>query len=312
MKTVSVVMCTYNGAQYLREQLDSILQQTYPIQELIVQDDCSTDNTVAIVREYMTQCPCIKLYINEHNLGYNKNFKDILMKATGDFIAISDQDDVWFPEKIEMQVNAIGQHDICFTTNFIGKDMENCFLNSPQYSLEGLLFNAFAGHTMLLQRNFVQKKENWIDFISYDWSLAISAQLNGGIVLVDKPLNWHRSHDDSAWSLENSRIYPKRSYPKYKPYLYGITNYYRLHRKKKWGMLYSYILKHANPIEHQPAYNMCKCMLSYNPFALLRLCCYCLKYRETIYPSRNVKGAMGVIRSFFYPFIFSFQNVRYE
>ena len=113
MKTVSVVMCTYNGAKYLREQLDSIISQTYPIYELIVQDDCSTDETVAIIKEYMETYSFIKLYVNEHNLGFNQNFKSATMKATGDYVAISDQDDVWFPEKLEKQVLAIGNHDIC-------------------------------------------------------------------------------------------------------------------------------------------------------------------------------------------------------
>ena len=107
MKTVSVVMCTYNGAKYLREQLDSIISQTYPIYELIVQDDCSTDETVAIIKEYMEKYSFIKLYVNEHNLGFNLNFKSVCMKATGDFVALSDQDDVWFPDKIQKQVNMI-------------------------------------------------------------------------------------------------------------------------------------------------------------------------------------------------------------
>lgn len=312
MKTVSVVMCTYNGAKYLREQLDSIISQTYPIYELIVQDDCSSDETVAIVQEYATEYPIIKLLVNEKNFGYNRNFKSAIMKATGDFIAISDQDDVWFPEKIEKQVAAIGNHDICTTSYIRGQRMENAYESMPQCSLEALLFVAFAGHTMLLEKTFAQSDESWIDYISYDWSLAINAQLQRGIILIKEPLNWHRAHDDSAWTLENRRLYPQTTYPKYAPYLYGIKNYYTLHRKEKWGLLYSYILEHASPIHHQPAYNMCKCMLSNNPLALFRLCLYCLKYRKSIYPQKSTENFIGKIRSFFYPFIFSFQNVRYE
>ena len=56
-KTVSVVMCTYNGEKYLREQMDSILAQTYPIHEIIVCDDCSTDGTMNILQEYATKFP---------------------------------------------------------------------------------------------------------------------------------------------------------------------------------------------------------------------------------------------------------------
>ena len=100
MKTVSVVMCTYNGEKYIREQIDSILNQTYPIYELIIQDDCSTDGTVSIINEYVNKFSNVQLYINEKNLGFNTNFESVAMKAHGDFVAISDQDDVWMPNKL--------------------------------------------------------------------------------------------------------------------------------------------------------------------------------------------------------------------
>lgn len=70
-KTVSVVMCTYNGERFLREQLDSILAQTYPLREIIIQDDGSTDATPAICREYEARYPIVRFIQNEHNLGYN-------------------------------------------------------------------------------------------------------------------------------------------------------------------------------------------------------------------------------------------------
>ena len=70
-KKVSVVMCTYNGAQYIREQLDSIINQTYPIFEIIIQDDCSTDDTVDIIREYAETHSNIRLFQNEKSLGIN-------------------------------------------------------------------------------------------------------------------------------------------------------------------------------------------------------------------------------------------------
>ena len=100
-KTVSVVMCTYNGEKYLREQMDSILAQTYPIHEIIVCDDCSTDGTMNILQEYATKFPFIKVHRNTRNKGCNQNFHDILV----DYIAISDQDDIWFPKKIGTEEN---------------------------------------------------------------------------------------------------------------------------------------------------------------------------------------------------------------
>ena len=99
--TVSIILCTYNGARFIREQLDSIVAQTYPLLEVIIQDDGSTDDTVAICNEYAARFPYIKVRRNEHNLGFNLNFKSAAMRAQGDFVAISDQDDVWMADKIE-------------------------------------------------------------------------------------------------------------------------------------------------------------------------------------------------------------------
>lgn len=140
-KTVDVVMCTYNGERYLREQLDSIIGQTYPIHRLIVQDDRSTDGTVAIVREYAARYPFISLYVNGRNLGYNLNFKSAVMRATADFVAISDQDDVWFADKIARQVEAIGGHNICFSAHVRGSRLEGARRVEPQHSLKALLFH---------------------------------------------------------------------------------------------------------------------------------------------------------------------------
>lgn len=93
--SISVVMCTYNGDKYLEQQIDSILCQTYPIHELIIQDDCSTDRTVTIIEAYQKRDPRVKLYINEAPLGFNYNFSSAFAKAEGEYIASSDQDDIW-------------------------------------------------------------------------------------------------------------------------------------------------------------------------------------------------------------------------
>ena len=151
MKTVSVVMATYNGEQYLSEQIDSILAQSYPVHELIIQDDCSTDGTTDIVRRYMEKYPFVKLFVNERNVGYNENFRRAAMHATGDFVALSDQDDIWFPQKLERQVAAIGDADICFSNTLDGERLES---SKPypdrRFTLETTIWrNQISGHTML-------------------------------------------------------------------------------------------------------------------------------------------------------------------
>ena len=102
---ISIAMATYNGAQYIQDQLQSFVDQTRLPDELIITDDCSTDRTEAIVREFAKTAPfAVAFYRNEKNLGYGGNFNAALLKTTGDLVFLSDQDDVWFPEKIEHMV----------------------------------------------------------------------------------------------------------------------------------------------------------------------------------------------------------------
>ena len=312
-KTVSIIMCTYNGAEYIREQIDSILSQTYPLKEIIIQDDGSTDDTVNICREYVERHPIVHFSQNAHNLGFNRNFQSAAMKATGDFVAFSDQDDIWFPTKIEKQVAAIGNHDICFSTHLRGADMQHAHIVSPQYSLEALLFCGFAGHTMLLRREFVQTAEYWLPHIMYDWSLAICAQLHNGIVMVGEPLNWHRTNLESACHEEMRRAgMSMGERPTYQPYFYGLANYRRLQQQPNWKMLYTYIYEHTRDVKFSLSHRMARYMLSSNPFSLFSLCCLCLKHGDKIYYSKGQKGVMGKVRQFFYPFIFSYNNMQYN
>lgn len=99
---ISVAMCTYNGEKYIRQQLDSIFNQTHAVDELVICDDCSKDATVEILTEYQKMYPAtIKVYVNEKNLGYLANFEKAFSLVTGDIIFSSDQDDVWRSDKVE-------------------------------------------------------------------------------------------------------------------------------------------------------------------------------------------------------------------
>jgi len=99
---ISIALASYNGAQYIQAQLQSFVEQTHQPDELIITDDCSTDETDAIIRNFSKTAPfTVKFYRNERNLGYCGNFNAALMKTTGDLVFLSDQDDVWFPDKIE-------------------------------------------------------------------------------------------------------------------------------------------------------------------------------------------------------------------
>jgi glycosyltransferase involved in cell wall biosynthesis len=98
---LSVSMITFQGAAYLKAQLDSILGQSIPVHEIIVCDDGSTDGTKEILATYAESHPHIQLHFNEKNLGTVANMQQCLRKTTGDLIFLTDQDDVWLPTKVE-------------------------------------------------------------------------------------------------------------------------------------------------------------------------------------------------------------------
>ena len=108
----SVAMCTYNGARFVGEQLASIAAQTRLPDELVVCDDRSTDDTVALVREFGRSAPfVVRVVENEKNLGSTKNFARAIELCEGDLIALADQDDVWLPEKLGRLENALANND---------------------------------------------------------------------------------------------------------------------------------------------------------------------------------------------------------
>jgi glycosyltransferase involved in cell wall biosynthesis len=103
---ISIALATYNGEIYLSQQLDSFVVQTRMPDELVITDDCSTDNSLKICKKFAETAPFdVFIYENESNLGYCGNFNRALSKTTGSLVFLSDQDDVWFPEKIERLVS---------------------------------------------------------------------------------------------------------------------------------------------------------------------------------------------------------------
>ncbi|WP_308006687.1 glycosyltransferase family 2 protein [uncultured Chryseobacterium sp.] len=110
MKT-SVAVCTYNGEKFLQKQIDSILNQTHPIDEIIVCDDGSTDATLKILNSYKEKYPEIfQIYINEKNLRSVKNFEKAISLCTHEIIFLSDQDDIWVENKVEKYLNYFETH----------------------------------------------------------------------------------------------------------------------------------------------------------------------------------------------------------
>ena len=109
--TCSIALCTYNGAKYLPAQWQSLLDQHQRPDEVVICDDQSTDDTVAMLRQFAANAPfTVRILVNEQRLGYNKNFERVMSQCTGDLIFICDQDDYWFAEKISTMSRHMVDH----------------------------------------------------------------------------------------------------------------------------------------------------------------------------------------------------------
>lgn len=209
---VSVVMCTYNGTKYLDEQVRSILDQDYENMELVIVDDCSTDGTWAKLNEWQRKfAEKIRIYQNEHNLGLNANFCKAIDLANGDFIAISDQDDIWLQDKISKTLPvffADAKVVMAYTTSISvrdGKEVKgnpnertNLFRGNDTRQI--VMFPTVAGHDMVFRSIEGLKPLRIPDGIPiYDWWIAIKSTCVGNVVAIDSPCVKHRLHDSNAY-----------------------------------------------------------------------------------------------------------------
>ena len=118
---ISVCIATYNGEKFLRQQIESILSQLSHDDEIIVSDDCSSDRTVDLLREFKDER--IKLFVNDSNVGVVKNFENAIKNSTQEFIFLSDQDDVWTPNKVEVVKKMLNEYDfVSHNANIINEE----------------------------------------------------------------------------------------------------------------------------------------------------------------------------------------------
>jgi glycosyltransferase involved in cell wall biosynthesis len=204
---ISIVLCTYNGSKYVAAQLESILQQTIAIFEMIIVDDASTDDTVTIIEEKTLALPHVKRYVNKQNLGFNKNFEYAISLATGDFIAIADQDDIWAAQKLERMLQVYnGEADIIHCNSKITTEPEQLAFCKKQSvkrfagnDLRQLFFfNTVEGHCMLVRNTFVKSVMPFPKNSYYDWWLAMQACMHNGVQWVNSTLVARRLHANNA------------------------------------------------------------------------------------------------------------------
>jgi glycosyltransferase involved in cell wall biosynthesis len=225
---VSVVLNSFNTENFIGEQIDSILKQTYTNLELIFCDDCSTDRTPEIVREYMQKDPRVKWVKTDRNLGKAAidrgvylTFQKGFQLCRGEFIALSDADDFWLPDKIQVQVDYLLAHpeiDAVFTDSIIANKDLSLRLGSFQKRLgntsSGGLFpidailkrNLSPGHVLFFRRNVLPKIPPMADGFSHDSWVVLTGVLNSPLGYISQPTVLYRQHEGNVggakvWNL---------------------------------------------------------------------------------------------------------------
>jgi glycosyltransferase involved in cell wall biosynthesis len=205
---VSIALCTFNGERYLSAQLDSILAQTHARLEVVVLDDGSTDGTLGLLEEYARRDPRIRLHRNEQRLGFIRNFERAITLCTGELIALSDQDDIWHPEKIERLLRHLNGHLLVYHDSELidadgrplGKQITNlgtCIRG--QHPLAFLFGNCVSGHALLFRRELVPHLLPFPASVFHDQWLALIASSLGTIDFVEDCLVQYRRHESAAF-----------------------------------------------------------------------------------------------------------------
>ena len=207
-------MATYNGDGYIREQIESILNQTIQDFELVISDDVSTDETVQILECYALKDERIHVYVNEHNLGFKRNFENAIRKTTGDYVALCDQDDIWLPDHLEILMNEMKNDTqiVCGKPVFVNENNEElpdeydyllmykCPKTNNDIARHIMLGrNTYQGASMLIRKSFFDKALPIPEGAYYhDSWFAILACFMGGFVFVDKTTMRYRRFSDSV------------------------------------------------------------------------------------------------------------------
>lgn len=217
---ISVCMATYNGAKYIREQIDSILAQLSDNDELVISDDHSTDNTCDIIRSY--EDARIKLVFNHLSKGVTHNFENALLYSKGSILFFSDQDDVWFPSKIKELTKFLidGNYDVV-TCNCAMTDSKLQVLRPEYYTTQSPLDKSVIGNIikdLWLGSCMAFKREILTQVLpipnklaAHDLWIALYSQMHFNCGYYPKVLQFYRRHENTV-SFAGGKSTNKLSY----------------------------------------------------------------------------------------------------
>ncbi len=220
--TVSVAMCTHNGARFLREQLDSLAAQTHLPTELVICDDISTDETINIIKEFSIRSPFgVKLIINEERLFFHRNFVKAATLCSSDIIAFCDQDDVWMPEKLATILPFFADNEVMLVSHQATIIDEFGIEIAPRLPDADFLpiYNRLCCRPWNFSRGFTQVLRSQINrfaslhemtegfsavdpYASHDiWAQLISNSF-GKVLWIESPLAKYRQHNNNLFGIK--------------------------------------------------------------------------------------------------------------
>lgn len=215
MERVDILLATYNGENYLVEQLESILSQTYSNFRLLISDDCSTDGTRKILEEYKEKDSRIQLFFQGKNLGVIKNFEYLLKKVESKYYMLSDQDDIWKENKIEKSVEKLenSESDLVYTDLEVVDanlnvtyesywKLKGIYKKIKKYNnFEALYLNNFVtGCTLISKEEYIRDVLPLPDtskFVLHDYWIALIVSQKGKISYIEEPLIKYRQHKNN-------------------------------------------------------------------------------------------------------------------
>ena len=211
---VSVCMATKDGSRFLKEQLDSILPQLTSEDEIIISDDCSSDDTLTVIRSF--QDTRIRLLEPTSEMGITRNFEACLNASRGDFIFLADQDDVWLPGKVRKMKKALKDYDLVMSDCRLVDDnlyvQRHSFYDlnrSGKGLLKNLIRNSYMGCCMAFTR---RTKESALpfprDIPMHDFWIGLVAELHFRVYFLPEALVLHRRHQSNASTSGKSSRYP--------------------------------------------------------------------------------------------------------
>jgi glycosyltransferase involved in cell wall biosynthesis len=210
--SISVAMATYNGEKYIKEQIDSILVNLRKNDELIISDDGSTDNTISIIKDFQKKDKRITL-LNGPRLGVKQNFANSIKNCNGDYIFLSDQDDIWDGNKVREVMKAFKEDDILLVEHDCTLiDNEYHVINQSFFKyrkcgpgiIKNIYKNTYIGCCMAFKSNL---KKNILPIPNniemHDQWIGLIAEKFGKVKFIEKKLIKYRRHGENTTSLKH-------------------------------------------------------------------------------------------------------------